>query len=312
MTLSIAWWGERAFAPPPRLEPSSIERRIEVAPGERVEFARACGSGAVRRLWFHADGWPWNPEDVPCGASFRTLLDLVLRIRWDGEDRPSVIAPLGAFFANGHGVRRHYASEYLVSSSTGFHSYFPMPYRNGFRMEIENVAESGATRTLACEVSYQPSCGLPGGLGRFQATHRAGASSGSDGVPVLEANGPGHFVGMTLALEGEPSSRGAFLAAREALSIVRDGLCPPQEIRDYFEGCEGRNGEFAGPLRGVPFKEREGPWLGMYRFHPEDRIRFEGAARFDYHRRRCDAPLPLPFRYSSVAFWYRAADPRRA
>jgi len=308
MTLSIAWWGGRAFAPCPRLEPSVIERRVEVAPGERVDLARAGGSGIVGRLWLHVDGWPWSPVDRSSGMDSRPLLDLILRIRWDDEDRPSVCAPLAALFASGQGVRRHFASEFLISSSTGLHSYFPMPYRDGFHMEIENVAEAGARRAIACEIGYQPSQGIPRGLGRFRATHREGTVAGWDGARILDAQGPGHFVGMTLALDGDGGDREEFLAARESLSIVRSGACPPQEIRDYFEGSEGRNGEFAGPLRGVPFKDPERLCLSMYRFHAEDRIRFEGTASISYRRTRADGTAAVPFRYTSVAFWYRASS----
>ena len=303
MTLSIAWWGERAFAPPFRAQASAIERKVEVGPGDRVELGRVEGAGIVRRLWLHVDGWPWSPS--PSAGESARLADLLLRIRWDGEEEPSVSSPVAAFFASGHGVRRHFASEYLVSSSTGLHSYFPMPYRDGFRLEIENAGRGRAPRAIACEIGYQPASRIPGGLGRFCATYREGVASGRAGAPILEAEGPGQFVGMTLALEGDACDRESFLAAREALSILRSGGCPPQEIRDYFEGIEGRNGEFAGPLRGVPYKDPEGSCLSMYRFHPEDRIRFQTAVSLSYLRTRSNGAALAPFRYRSVAFWYR-------
>lgn len=312
MTLSIAWWGERAPFFRACLEPVTIERTVRIPPGARVVVGGAGGAGILGRLWLQVDGWFWKQWDPHLAVDPAGLLGLDLRISWDGEARPSVRAPVAAFFANGQGVWRHYASEYLVSSSAGFQCHFPMPFRRGFRMEIENRAAHGPPVALLAEATYQPLAGLPALLGRFHASHRRGIVGPLRGATVLRARGPGQFVGMTLAIEGEGPRTPEFFATREALVIERGNGSVPQEIAEYFEGYEGRNGEFAGPLRGVPLKDPDRLLLSMYRFHPEDAIRFLGPARFSYHRVREGGVPVRPFRYSSVAFWYRLAAPRVA
>ena len=60
-----------------------------IAPGATLLLGQIDGAGAIQQIWM-----------TPAGVHWR---DLILRIYWDGQNEPSVEAPLGDFFACGWG-----------------------------------------------------------------------------------------------------------------------------------------------------------------------------------------------------------------
>ena len=102
------------------------------------------GPGAVTHIWITvADsefGWP------------RLLR---LRVYYDGSAIPSVDAPLGDFFAVGHGFERPVQSLMIRDSSDGRsrNSYWPMPFRKSCRITVTNEGRRRVAQPL-----------LPGGL----------------------------------------------------------------------------------------------------------------------------------------------------
>ena len=65
---------------------------------------------------------------------------LRLRVYYDGSATPSVDAPVGDFFAVGHGFEAKVKSLMVVDSSDGRarNSYWPMPFRKSCRITITN------------------------------------------------------------------------------------------------------------------------------------------------------------------------------
>ena len=112
---------------------------MDVAPGATVEFARLEGAGIIRHIWCTV--WvgdaDWQPEP-------QALRKLVLRAYWDGEQQPSIEAPLGDFFGMGFGVQRVYASAaFAMNPEDGraMNCFFPMPFAKGARFTLQNDCE---------------------------------------------------------------------------------------------------------------------------------------------------------------------------
>ena len=107
----------------PRLE---FQRRQQAPDPGRDDRARGPrrGPGVVTHMWITiADneyGWP------------RLLR---LRVYYDGSPTPSVDAPVGDFFAVGHGFEARVKSLMIVDSSDGRarNSYWPMPFQKSCR-----------------------------------------------------------------------------------------------------------------------------------------------------------------------------------
>src|ERR1700747_2360296 len=100
-----------------------------VLPGETLEIANLTGPGMVTHIWLtvaqNEFGWP------------RLLR---LRVYYDGHKTPSVDAPLGDFFAVGHGAERNVSSAMIENSSFGRarNSYWPMPFHRSIRITVTN------------------------------------------------------------------------------------------------------------------------------------------------------------------------------
>src|SRR6266536_2418598 len=101
-------------------DPDSNDDSKRPIPGETITLAELEGPGIVTHIWVtiaaNEYGWP------------RLLR---LRVYYDGSPEPSVDAPIGDFFAVGHGFERPVKSLMIRNSSDGRarNSYWPMPFR---------------------------------------------------------------------------------------------------------------------------------------------------------------------------------------
>ena len=111
---------------------------IYVEPGEAFTLADITGQGAIKHIWI-------------TGGLSRFI---ILRIYFDGQERPAVEAPVSDFFANAdHTDYRQLSSLAIcVNPLRGYNCYFEMPYFKSFRVELENIG----TETAA--VYYQIDC----------------------------------------------------------------------------------------------------------------------------------------------------------
>src|SRR5690606_24759380 len=101
---------------------------VEIAAGETFDLASIEGSGRITHVWLttHTDNW-------------RRLL--LLRAYWDGAAEPAVEVPVGDFFGQGWGRFAQLSSAMVaVNPHGGFNSYWPMPFSDGARLTIENLA----------------------------------------------------------------------------------------------------------------------------------------------------------------------------
>jgi hypothetical protein len=90
---------------------------------------------------------------------------------WDGNDYPSVEAPLGSFFGQGWNEAYPYFSQPLSvapGESNALVSYFAMPFAKGARIEIENQNERDIDN-FYYYVDYYEMPQLPADMGRFHA-----------------------------------------------------------------------------------------------------------------------------------------------
>ena len=108
--------------------------------GRDLPLATIDGPGRITHLWIttHVDNW-------------RTL---VLRAYWDGADEPAVEVPYGDFFCSGWGRFAQVNSQPIAANPNGgFNSYWPMPFRSGARLTIENTSDQPVT--VYYQVTYE-------------------------------------------------------------------------------------------------------------------------------------------------------------
>ncbi|MEI6914461.1 MAG: DUF2961 domain-containing protein, partial [Armatimonadota bacterium] len=133
---------------------------------------------------------------------------------------------------------------------------------------------------------------------------------------IASVEGRGHFVGCALSMQGQRMNDFSFLEAPEYVYIDDDWETPRiigTGLEDYFlGGWYFRQGEFTGPLHGVPLKDALRSSIVMYRIHEADALRFEKRLRFTFTHPWTRENIN-PFFYSSVSYLYldSASRPER-
>ena len=275
-------------------------------PGETVTLADLAGPGVVTHIWLtvaaNEYGWP------------RLLR---LRIYYDGSRVPSVDAPVGDFFAVGHGFERPVDSLVIRASSEGRsrNSYWPMPFRRSCRITVTNEGRRRVAN-LYYHVDWKKVPALPPGTAYFHARYRqALPASGPEPYEVLDVRGKGHYVGTVFSVvQAEAGWFGEgddffFVDGEKKPSIEGTGT------EDYFNDAWGLRVD-TGLYAGASVAEGTGLGSRMtaYRWHLADPIPFSKSLRFVFEHRgwtfNTDGSVKSASGertdlLSSVAYWYQ-------
>ena len=277
-----------------------------LASGGALTLLDVEGPGEVTHLW------------MTIASSERYYLKrLVLRMYWDGEPTPSVESPLGDFFGLGLGDDFLYQSAPLaVSPDHALNSFFPMPYRKHARITVTNEGHEKVD-ALYFNIDYRVyAAPLPADTLYFHAQYRQAAPAvavhgngknltGEDNYVWLEAQGRGHFVGVSMSVienadgwwgEGDDMF---FIDGEKLPSINGTGT------EDYFLGAWDFGGKpFSYALFGAPVvgPERAGSRWSVYRFHLDSPITFRKSLRATIEHGHANDRAD---NYYSVAYWYQ-------
>ena len=127
--------------------------------------------------------------------------EMLLRMYWDGSERPAVEAPLGDFFANCFGKRSEVVSiPVTVADGTRLQLFWRMPFRKSARIEIVNQSDKPIS-LLYYNIDWIKKDRIADDTPYFYAQYRQEypVKKGQDYV-FLETKGKGHYVGTVLAV----------------------------------------------------------------------------------------------------------------
>lgn len=297
-----------------------------IQPGETRVIAEVPGPGIISHMWFtiaSADRWH--------------LKNLVLRMYWDGEETPSVESPIGDFFGLGLGRYFLYESGPLsVGSQKALNSYFPMPFRRSATISVTNNGEV-ATGAVYFNIDYEQHASLPDDMAYFHAQYRQAAPfpgwtsnwtrngdslvdrrrnpTGENNYVILEAEGRGHFVGVTHSIL---QNQGDWWGEGDDMFLI-DGAEMPQingtGSEDYYLGawCYGGCGinafgstrptfayqRYGNPLNGGD--DRGASWM-VYRFHTDSPVAFQRSIRVSIESGHANHRSD---NFYTVAYWYQ-------
>ncbi|HEY9175891.1 MAG TPA: glycoside hydrolase family 172 protein [Verrucomicrobiae bacterium] len=302
------------------LDEQSNYDNFTVPPGETHVLMDEKGPGVITHMWItflgpEPQGWAKK------GAANHQ--EMLLRIYWDGDERPAVEAPVGDFFANCFGMRSSVTSlPVIVEDADSYNCYWHMPFRKSARVEIVNQSEKQIS-LLYYNIDWIKKDKLAKDTPYFYAQYRQEypAQHGKDYV-VLETTGKGHFVGTVLAVRtrspswfGEGDEK-IYIDGEAKASIWGTGT------EDYFLSAWGLQ-TTSTPYFGVPYFDQWGIVGGhtsAYRWHINDPIVFNKGIKVTFEHFGWIAPDENPNYkatswnereddYASVAFWYQTGKP---
>lgn len=264
--------------------------RLEIARGDSAVLLDRAGPGVIRRVWITV--FSRDPH---------YLRRIALEMYWEGEENPSVRAPLGDFFGNAF-EKRHYAALPMGVSSGGFYVYLPMPFRRRARIVVRN--ETGRNiDAFYFNIDVLEPDELPEGLATFHAVwNRDRRTTSPTPHLVLDARGRGHLAGVSLNAESH-SGRFWFLEGDEIFHIDGERRGQGTGTEDYFNaGWYFESGEFAAPYHGLALKDEETSRVAAYRWHIPDPIPFQDSIRVELEHGHANESVAD---YATMAYWYQ-------
>jgi Protein of unknown function (DUF2961) len=293
--------------------------RWPIEPGGTIEVFGQKGPGVVSHIWF-----------TIAAQSPNYLKELVLRAWWDGEEHPSIEAPVGDFFGLNLGQNFVYESAFLnCSPIRALNCYLAMPYRRAARMTVTN---EGALPVGAfySNIDFQQVAALPDDTLYLHASYRQSAPSqpsdnawksngdadrllnpsGKLNYVYAEARGRGHLMGVTL---GILQNQDFWAGEGDDMIFVDDEASPiivGTGSEDYFCGAWNFGGlagatPFAHLYNGAPYilgQERVGGRYVCYRWHADNPVTFTKSLRHTmehgHANHRADS-------FYSCCYWYQ-------
>lgn len=278
-----------------------------LTPGETLALLDENGPAEISHVWI----------TIADNERFH-LKKLVLRMYWDGENSPSVEAPVGDFFGLGLGEYHLYQSLPLaVGGDKALNCFFPMPFQKHARITLTNEGKQRAEAVYWNIDLRAYKAALPPETLYFHAQYRQATPNkaipgnrsnldGKDNYVWMDAEGRGHFAGVTMSvIENQDGWWGEgddmfFVDGEKLPSINGTGS------EDYFLGAWDFGGKaFSYQLFGVPVvgAELQGGRWSVYRFHLDSPIPFakslQASIEHGHANDRGD-------NFYSVAYWYQS------
>ena len=279
---------------------------IVLEEGKTAVLADVRGQGAIKHIWI--------TDSAKYGRQ------LLLRIYFDGQEKPAVNVPLSDFFCNAD-YRQHCQINSLAvchNPARGMNCYFEMPYFKGFRVEIENIGNKHAS--IYYQIDCEEKTPDPDTLYFHAQFRRVNPLPYQEVYTILDGvKGKGQYVGTYLYWGSK--SNGWWGEGEIKFYIDGDTDFPTicgTGTEDYICGAysfaiDGEYRDFSTPYTGFAkmgmLDECNRPqiYFNMYRWHITDPIYFDHDLRVTIQAlgwRNDRRYLPLQDDISSVAYWY--------
>jgi hypothetical protein len=274
---------------------------ITIAAGETAVIMDTEGPGIIRHMWYT--------------FSNEFYRNIIIRIYWDGQENPSVQAPLGDFLCNSWNLRQNILAVPInVNPVGGMNIYFPMPFRKHAKITVENIGPQ-ELRGFFYTINYTLEPLSDDTLYFHAFWRRSNPLAYKKDYLILDGvRGTGQYVGTFMAWQQNNSG----WWGEGEIKMYLDGdknfptICGTG-TEDYFGGAWGFGREdFSAPYLGflqVRGKSEEvGCRMVLYRFHVHDPIFFQEDLKVTMQAlgwRSEGRFLPLQDDISSVAYWYQ-------
>ena len=287
---------------PAGIRPQSATQvvRVSVPAGKSALVTRIRGPRAITGIKVRVD--PKLAENA-----WTRLREVVLKITWDDDKKPSVWCPLGDFFGTAPGINL-YRSLPLGMTEDGFYCYWYMPFAKQAKLELVNDGKEPAN--IEFTITHAPLSKPIAQLGRFHAKWHRDAFLPTETErwidwTMLKTTGTGRYCGVMLHVW---NPKGGWWGEGDEKFFV-DGEKFPSTIgtgsEDYFGYAWCNPQLFQNAYHNQTFNQNSNAGnVSVNRWHITDNVpfqkSFEGCIEKYY-------PNDRPTLYAAVAYWYQAA-----
>ena len=271
--------------------------RVTISPGAEAALVDLPGPAALVRMEVRLEA----PED----GLFEAMREPVLCAQFDGDVEPSVWAPLGDFFGSAPGFNAYESLPVGMREDGVCYSNWYMPFAKQGRVSVRN--DWSQPLTLRFRIWTRSADFDPGRDLYFRAKWR------NEWLPadpqfvdwrVLDATGPGRFVGVMLAVT---NTHQTWWGEGDEKVWVDDDTFPSffgTGSEDYFGYAWCNTALFAHAYHNQSVCTGPGNfgYSAVARFHILDDIPFQQRIRFDIEKWAA-----ADREYACTAYWYSAA-----
>lgn len=226
-------------------------------------------SGAVRRIWVTIND-----------RSPVLMRGIVIRMYWDGAEKPAVEAPIGDFFCQPLGQPVQFENAWFSNpEGKSFNIAIPMPFRKGFKITAANESpkDLGA---FFYDVNYTIGDKHGSDIGYFHAHYRREnpTTLRRDFEILPKVEGKGRFLGCSLGVIADTATYGKSWWGEGEVKMYIDGdrrfpTLSGTGTEDYIATGWGQ-GRYSQQWHGCPFTDGENLRYGFYRLHGPDPVYF--------------------------------------
>jgi len=287
-------------------EPVFRQKPVKLPPDEDVIVTRLTGRRAITAIKI-------KPE-LPASVDDRKLLrEVVLKVNWDGDEKPAIWSPLGDFFGTAPGANAYLSFPMGLTEDGWFYSHWYMPFNSEAVIRLQN--EGKETRRLLIEVLHEPIDEPIDNLGRFHAKWHGDAFLPPEPErwidwTILSTRGRGRFCGVALHVW---NPRGGWWGEGDEKFHV-DGEKFPSTIgtgsEDYFGYAWCTPALFQRAYHNQTLVSNNIGHVSVNRWQIVDNIPFQTSFQGyieKYYKN------DKPTLYDAVAYWYQeASGPNRS
>ncbi len=268
---------------------------VKIAKGGAITLGDLKGPGKVT-YWYITDdkNGQWYPG-------------LVLKVFWDDEAQPSILAPLGDFFGAINGKTLDYQSAPMQIKHLCYMCYLPMPFSKRARFVLANDGDRDYAQSMAYGIDYELGGEFAGEGSRLHCLWRR-SNPTKDGLhTILEARGKGHYIGNFLQVHS--NYPGWWGEGDTIFHLDGQDITHSPGTEDEYGSCWGFGGLFAYPSCG--YIQKQTGDNRMYRWYLANPVRFARSLKVEIQNQRMEnGQVPSRDDYISVAFWYQM-DPHQ-
>ncbi|MCP9495617.1 MAG: DUF2961 domain-containing protein [Pyrinomonadaceae bacterium MAG19_C2-C3] len=249
---------------------------------------------------------------APASAFAGKERDTIIKIYWDGDANPAIVAPVGDLFGYAWGEPA-VKSLLLGTIDDTNYIYLPMPFDKSARIELVSERRDRAPLDISAEIKYAD-VGRRNDEGKLYALWRR-ENLTTEGQPYtfLETRGRGHAVGFILQAQGtQPGSIPEFFEGDDETTLDGELVIRGTGSEDFFNGgwydVPGRwDDRVSLPLSGSLDFKRHLARTGGYRFMLTDVYPFERSILQTIEHGPVGNKFPTD--YASVSFFYSENRP---